>query len=332
MPELDESSPVVRDAALGLMEWLMPYDALSESEIQSRGLAVFDSLRNDPNFQRRMRDSERDRASRADVVSPVQTPRDALGERAIMAGTILTDSARLEPSTPRDVSSRLAIAEKILHAPTFIWSHEIRRLAGLSPLPKHVVDFSTVPHATMYWTWPTGVMADPERSDRMLDALLVTKIGGSLLTVAMWGGVGEIDRASPTHVYELVTIPAGVRYPEDIPYSSAADGVIRLLAFLNSPFIEQRRERAFVSPKEQRARRIAPEAVTVVELRASVREAAQVEIAGDHRDWRYRWLVRGHYRAQWYASTKTHRVIWVASYLKGPEDRPLKETMYAVTR
>lgn len=51
-------------------------------------------------------------------------------------------------------------------------------------------------------------------------------------------------------------------------------------------------------------------------------------------EWAHRWIVRGHWRDQWYASQQEHRVIWVPSYVKGPEDKPLiiRPTIYAVAR
>jgi hypothetical protein len=41
-------------------------------------------------------------------------------------------------------------------------------------------------------------------------------------------------------------------------------------------------------------------------------------------DWQFQWIVRDHGRWQWYPSQEEHRFIWVDSYVKGPEDKPLK--------
>lgn len=41
------------------------------------------------------------------------------------------------------------------------------------------------------------------------------------------------------------------------------------------------------------------------------------------REYRCRWVVRGHWRQQWYAATQEHRPVYIASYLKGPEGAPL---------
>lgn len=40
-------------------------------------------------------------------------------------------------------------------------------------------------------------------------------------------------------------------------------------------------------------------------------------------DWSHRWMVRGHWRNQWYPKTRTHRPVYVLPYVKGPDDKPL---------
>jgi hypothetical protein len=51
-------------------------------------------------------------------------------------------------------------------------------------------------------------------------------------------------------------------------------------------------------------------------------------------DWSCQWLVRGFWRSQWYPSLERHQSIYVAPFMKGPLDKPLKvntATLYAVT-
>lgn len=47
-------------------------------------------------------------------------------------------------------------------------------------------------------------------------------------------------------------------------------------------------------------------------------------------DWSHRWIVSGHWRKQWYATSETHRPKWIAPHIKGPDDKPLvvKEKRY----
>ncbi|CRK57621.1 hypothetical protein [Alloactinosynnema sp. L-07] len=41
------------------------------------------------------------------------------------------------------------------------------------------------------------------------------------------------------------------------------------------------------------------------------------------REYRHRWIVRGHWRNQWYPSRNDHRPIWIDPHLAGPADMPL---------
>lgn len=52
-------------------------------------------------------------------------------------------------------------------------------------------------------------------------------------------------------------------------------------------------------------------------------------------DWSCRWEVEGHWRMQWFPSEGVHRPVYIHSYVKGPEDKPLKaktETIFSVVR
>lgn len=64
--------------------------------------------------------------------------------------------------------------------------------------------------------------------------------------------------------------------------------------------------------------------VRYVELRAAKRPANQPpDGAGSGRVYRHSWIVRGHWRRQWYPSRGEHRPIWINPHLAGPEDAPL---------
>lgn len=77
--------------------------------------------------------------------------------------------------------------------------------------------------------------------------------------------------------------------------------------------------------------------VTVVQLRRHARAEGQPDDADDDNTEdsteagqdpaasarTHRWVVRGHWRQQWYPSLNDHRAIWIHGYVKGPEDKPL---------
>ncbi|MFG3157127.1 hypothetical protein ACGF7W_34410 [Streptomyces sp. NPDC048219] len=41
------------------------------------------------------------------------------------------------------------------------------------------------------------------------------------------------------------------------------------------------------------------------------------------REYQHRWVVRGHWKNQWYPSRGAHKPIWISPYIAGPEDAPL---------
>jgi len=57
----------------------------------------------------------------------------------------------------------------------------------------------------------------------------------------------------------------------------------------------------------------------------SLRPMRYVKVDHDHsgRIYSHRWVVRGHWRAQWYSASEEHRTVYIAPYLKGPEGAPL---------
>ena len=61
--------------------------------------------------------------------------------------------------------------------------------------------------------------------------------------------------------------------------------------------------------------------VTVVRLR---RERASSERLGGTADYRFRFMVSGHWRNQWFPSLGEHRQVWIAPYVKGPDEKPFR--------
>jgi hypothetical protein len=51
--------------------------------------------------------------------------------------------------------------------------------------------------------------------------------------------------------------------------------------------------------------------------------------------WSCQWLVRGHWRQQFYPATNAHHPLWIEPHVKGPTDKPFKpptETVFKVER
>lgn len=97
-----------------------------------------------------------------------------------------------------------------------------------------------------------------------------------------------------------------------------------LIALLEQHVIVRQRE----EPSKHAARRaeranVNANAVTVITLRRPVHQRPVEEQVVD---WAVRWLVRAHWRRQWYPSLGTHKPLLIAEHVKGPEDRPLRVT------
>jgi hypothetical protein len=77
---------------------------------------------------------------------------------------------------------------------------------------------------------------------------------------------------------------------------------------------------------------IDPPSLRVVRLRRPEQKDSQ---GSRDVDWSCQWLVEGHWRMQWFPSEGVHKPVYVHSYVKGPEDKPLKaktETIFSVVR
>lgn len=137
------------------------------------------------------------------------------------------------------------------------------------------------------------------------------------LTVLLWDI--DTDLTHPRHDEEAIkkmsvfaTMMTFLQQRILVPSKFYADRVSR-----------RRAERANVRPPSNE--------VQVVMFRRVERRTGE----GEHRvEWTCHWIVRPHWRNQWYPSKKHYRPIPIAAYIKGPEDRPLRhsERLFAVVR
>jgi hypothetical protein len=113
---------------------------------------------------------------------------------------------------------------------------------------------------------------------------------------------------------------------------------LKLLAFLNSPYVDKTkhgiprhiRRRAARQNLQAQKHSCDSDCVTVVELRQPAFK--KFDGPGNGVVFKHRWWVRGHIRAQWIPSRKAHKLIYIAPYLKGPEDAPMIQRVYHVVQ
>lgn len=75
--------------------------------------------------------------------------------------------------------------------------------------------------------------------------------------------------------------------------------------------------------------------VKTIQLRAADRRDLGSVDGDGHRDYSCRWMVRGHWRKQYYPKAGTHAPVWIDTHIKGPEDKPLRAPgpeVFAVVR
>lgn len=65
-----------------------------------------------------------------------------------------------------------------------------------------------------------------------------------------------------------------------------------------------------------------PPELRIVKLRATESRIYE-RSESEGREWSMRWIVRGHWRNQWYPTKKANSQIWIAPYIKGPAGKPV---------
>lgn len=245
-------------------------------------------------------------------------------------------------------AERLRIAMQLHMATPYLWLEAVHSAAVAAEVPRHVISRSVLPGPFLWFTYERGAEAVYDRTNGDRDypegdftidgTLLCDGIEGinSAQIGSLWHDVERDPVGSAQPWITGAGIPYGKTYPDDFE-GVEREGVRQLLAlfaFLNSPYLPKSTLR-LSRPERRRVMRHRPDDpipdVTFVDLRRV--QAPNIK-STEHGsvDWKHRWLVGGHLRAQWYPSEQAHHVIYIAPYLKGPPDAPMKETAYRVRR
>ena len=144
------------------------------------------------------------------------------------------------------------------------------------------------------------------------------------LTILNWQ-LGKDLRQPATHM------DGGIRHEEEAIEKMSLFAT--MMAFLQQRIliaVRHTADRAARHRAEKATPSPASQDVQVIVLRKAVYKG------GGHRDveWACQWIVGGHWRNQWYPSKHEYRPKYIASYLKGPEDKPLRNPgrLFAVVR
>lgn len=194
----------------------------------------------------------------------------------------------------------------------------------------------------MWWSWEGDVEIDEAHPELSSVGMLLHPVPTGLRIAEIVMPDMNFAAANPEKVMlevrlgdlDLVT---RTNYPEHFEEGIAKqnyEGVARMIGFLNSPFVEA------VSTRPQRHDRRHPNlgqlvrdaTVAFVDLRRRDVNEAERKLGETLVQWRHRWMVSGHYRNQWYPAADSHKLIWIAPHMKGPEDKPLLPKVYQVVR
>jgi len=136
------------------------------------------------------------------------------------------------------------------------------------------------------------------------------------LTVLLWPIGASLERP-------------GQRLDGDILHNpERAEGKMKLFASMLA-FLEQKILVPFRQRPDRGARRRAEKVnrqdtiINVVKLREIARPRPRESSAPVK--WTCQWLVRGHWRNQWYPRRQFYQMHWIVPYIKGPKDKPLRE-------
>lgn len=159
------------------------------------------------------------------------------------------------------------------------------------------------------------------------------------------GGIFVAVWISPLDEYD---VEGWGRYPEIVPSAGArwsygehwrpVHGVMlwpgwlgAILRLVGEEYISEQRQGLDRAERRrrQRAGLAVPEGIRIIDVRRRARGEAAPG-AGSGVEWSHRWLVRPHWRNQWYPSQGRHAPRWVRGHVKGPEDKPVvaRPTVY----
>jgi len=241
-----------------------------------------------------------------------------------------------------DDDARMLLVSRLSLAAVYLWNNDIHRLTNAMPVPRHVVSRDQMAHPMMFFSFeaasPISGIDVPEGNKQTNWALLTDEGSGmSVITDIMPAKNGPVEKGEGG--IKGGSIRYGEVYPDDFPEYAVnpARQVLAWLAFINSPYVD-----AVHKPVERQMRRefrrkgidesVIPPVSVVVLRKATEATYRRGEGEEETRDWKSRWWVSGHICAQWYPSLKSHKLIWIAPYIKGPEGKPISARVYTVVR
>lgn len=223
--------------------------------------------------------------------------------------------------TPRSFASMVEDSK------LFWWSEECLSVAQSYPVPRHVVE-PCLPHLVTYHCFQSFPEVKVGRLGVSVEWVMISSLpGGDGFDVYM------VVRKSGRSYISGYSVRYGEVYPDDFLETADMGGLtLAMLAVVNSQPEYVSESRLPRSLRRQVARSGAREApsFTEISLPARASRAVSRDLDASSPERSHRWWVRGHFRNQYYPSTGDHSLIWIEPYMKGPEDAPVKGSVYAM--
>jgi len=287
-------------------------------------------------------------------------PWQAIGEQLFRTLELLIPSSpyqfcqpltSLDPNDPRPNVREFHLfwsALRILSSTPYLWTEEMIRISYRYPVPRHVISRDVLPFPWMFWSYETAFSTQFIDTDLQAVESEYPETNWFMVCDEGPGFQYMMDITETTEGGETVSgiiggnyIEYGQTFPDDFPEQMrpAIGQVLGKLAFLNSPHVEITPTRAPRPIRREIAGLVGAnvqkdEAIcNVVTLRRAMPSSdAERLVPETEREYQHRWWVSGHIRAQWYPSLQAHKLIWIAPYIKGPEEAPFLEKVYHVSR
>lgn len=150
----------------------------------------------------------------------------------------------------------------------------------------------------------------------------------------------EVARKLPAYCpVSYFMIPYGQALGEQLEFAEHGSPLWAVRFLLTTWYLMRQRltMTRTVRPDRASARRIAKtkyvpdQEVRIISLRTPT---GDFEVNAEGHEYHHQWIVRGHWRQQWYPSINDHRPVWIAPHIKGPDGAPLLggEKVYAWNR
>ena len=263
-------------------------------------------------------------------------PWHAQGDRLSAAFLALTVPISEGPGSP--TQNAVGLSLMITQAQVYLWAEEARKLAWDMPIPRHTIAKNQLPYPIMFFSFETALPLVGEL-DAETNWFLIAHTPTGINVFIDYSEPGESSEYGSSAEIHVGHIPYDVIYPTAFMEDQvgAVSQVLGMLAFINSPFVDTTPQRLPRAIRRELERTSHPQSegldTAVVTLRRRQHGNPDGgEAEGEDREWSSRWWVSGHIRAQWYPSLKAHKLIWIAPYIKGPEDKPVRPKTYMVTR